>query len=364
MTPLQRYLNDLETHLIIADQAQKKAVQALERLYHELKNKSEDVPRKGFWPFSKKTDKAKMPVWGVYMWGGVGRGKTYLMDLLVECLPHDGVLRLHFYHFMQQIHHQLTDLQGEKNPLQLIARNIANETRLICFDEFFVSDITYAMLLGTLFEALFKEGVGLVATSNIQPDQLYRNGLQRSRFLPAITLIEKHCEVINVDGDTDYRLRTLTQADCYHWPLDEQSTVQLEKAFSELTRHEPVSGQFEIAGRQIDYLGKSDGVLYISFEALCQSARSSQDYIEIASRFHTVILAQIPALDDTLNDATRRFITVVDEFYERHVALLLSAECSPQNLYQGKRLAFEFERCQSRMQEMRSEEYLHLPHKV
>ncbi|CAG8998939.1 MAG: Cell division protein ZapE [Candidatus Celerinatantimonas neptuna] len=364
MTPQQRYLNDVQTQLIIADQGQERAVQALDRLYHEFEDKPGNAPRKAFWLFDKKITKAKDPVWGVYMWGGVGRGKTYLMDLFVECLPQDCVLRLHFYHFMQQVHQQLTSLQGEKNPLQLIAQNIAKKTRLICFDEFFVSDITDAMLLGTLFEALFKEGVGLVATSNIQPDQLYHNGLQRSRFLPAIALIEKHCEVINVDGDTDYRLRTLIQADCYHWPLDENSKVHLEKAFLELTRDMPVAGQFEIAGRQIDYLGKSDGVLYISFQALCQSARNSQDYIEIASRFHTVILAQLPALDDSLNDATRRFITVVDEFYERHVALLISAECSSDLLYQGKRLAFEFERCQSRMQEMRSEQYLHLPHKV
>ncbi|MFM2486724.1 cell division protein ZapE [Celerinatantimonas yamalensis] len=362
MTPQQRYLNDQQLGHILPDASQQRVVEELERIYRafDTQVKINPAKRKRLWSFVKT--EPKIPIQGLYMWGGVGRGKTYLMDLLVDCLPQKQVMRQHFYHFMQHIHHQLTELQGEVNPLSKIAKQIAEHIRLICFDEFFVTDITDAMLLGTLFEALFAEGVGLVATSNIQPNELYRNGLQRSRFLPAIALIEQHCQVINVDGQTDYRLRKLTPADCYHWPLNGDTMQMLEQTFVDLARSHPQAGHLSICNRSVAYLGCHDGVLFASFAALCQSARSSQDYIEIAHRFHTVIISDVPLLTDADNDSARRLITLVDEFYERHVVLVLNCACEPQRIYQGQRLAFEFERSYSRLHEMQSQEYLELMH--
>lgn len=218
MTPLARYKADLARPDFFHDPAQEEAVRHLQRLYDDLV--ASDQTRPGL--LGKLLKKKPEPIKGLYFWGGVGRGKTYLVDTFFEALPFEQKMRTHFHRFMQRVHHELEKLKGEKNPLTIIARQFADEARVICFDEFFVSDITDAMILGTLMEELFSNGVTLVATSNIVPDGLYKDGLQRARFLPAIALLNSHTEVVNVDNGVDYRLRALEQAELYHWPLDDQ----------------------------------------------------------------------------------------------------------------------------------------------
>jgi cell division protein ZapE len=300
---------------------------------------------------------------GLYLWGGVGRGKTFVMDMFFDAIPIKAKLRLHFHRFMHMVHHQLADLAGQSDPLLKVADNIRQKCRLLCFDEFFVTDITDAMLLGELFKALFERRVVLVATSNIPPEQLYRNGLQRERFLPAIDLIQQHCEVINVDGGKDYRLRMLEKAEIYHYPLDEAATANLQFSFEQLG-----SGQIRtnhdllINDRSINTIQRCDGVVWFDFDDICQTERSASDYIELSRLYHTVLLANVPKLDDHLNDAVRRFIAMVDEFYERQVKLIMSAALPLEDLYQGSAQVFAFQRTQSRLMEMQTHHYLALPH--
>ncbi|CAG9295608.1 cell division protein ZapE [Celerinatantimonas diazotrophica] len=364
LSPKQRYKKDISEQKIVFDAAQMQVVDELERVHRAFSQPKPDslVPKTRWWQrFTAKTT-LNDPIRGVYLWGGVGRGKTYLMDLLVASLPASVVRRQHFYHFMQDIHQQLKIYQGQTDPLEKIAEQIAQQVRLICFDEFFVTDITDAMLLGTLFSALFRRGISLVATSNIVPDDLYHNGLQRSRFLPAIALIKRHCEVINLDGPTDYRQNVIQSGHCFYWPLSESATTSLNKMFEQLTHTLPNPQEIEVNHRKVACRGCYNGVLYSDFSRLCQSARSANDYIELAHRFHTVIIGDIPLLNDDQSDALRRFITLVDEFYERHVIIVASMQARPQDLYEGQRLAFEYQRCCSRLQQMDSQEYLDLEH--
>lgn len=368
MTPLNKYQQDLKSDDFHYDAAQEQAVIALERLYQDL-IKPAPVAVKKSWLDNLKAKFSEPepiePIQGLYFWGGVGRGKTYLVDTFFDCLPFQQKMRVHFHRFMHRIHHELGELKQQEDPLLIIAADLAKEARVICFDEFFVSDITDAMLLGTLFEALFAHGVVLVATSNIVPDELYRNGLQRERFIPAIKLINRHCDIINVDSGIDYRLRTLTQAEIYHHPLDEKAKQNLEQYFQQLsTEPRRYSHDIEILNRAIPTLGEAEGVLYIDFSALCESARSQVDYIEMSKLYHSVLLANVKPMGNTTDDVARRFIAMVDEFYERHVALIISAEVAMEALYTQGRLEFEFKRCLSRLQEMQSHEYLakeHLP---
>ncbi len=304
------------------------------------------------------------PVRGLYLWGGVGRGKTFLMDQFFHALPFDNKLRLHFHRFMQQVHGELKTLQRSEDPLKVVAARLASKTKVICFDEFFVSDIADAMILGRLFEYLFAYGVTLIATSNIPPDDLYRDGLQRARFLPAIALLKQHCEILNVDAGTDYRLRTLESAEIYHWPLDEAARRAMEKYFEELNpEDEWRPGEIEINGRGISVRRLGEGVAWFDFEALCETHRAAIDYIELAREFHSVLLSGVPEMDWTRENDARRFIMLVDEFYDRHVKLILSADAPMESLYAGERLRFEFQRTLSRLREMQSREYLVLPHK-
>jgi cell division protein ZapE len=365
MTPGQRYQRELSKPDFIADPAQARAVDHLDRLYHDLvgspgRLESSLVQRL----FSRK---AHNPVWspvrGLYFWGGVGRGKTFLMDTFYELLPFKEKQRTHFHRFMRQVHQQLKQLEGEKNPLQLVAANFAEQTRVLCFDEFFVADITDAMILAGLMEALFARGVVLVATSNIAPDGLYQNGLQRSRFLPAIALIEQHTDVVNVDGGVDYRLRTLERAELYHCPLGLEAERGLMQSFVALA---PEPGQadqlLEIEGRHIEARWVADDVVWFEFAMLCDGPRSQNDYIELAREFQTVLLSNVPCFN-LQDDRARRFINLVDEFYDRNVKLVLSAEAPLHELYQAGRLGFEFERTRSRLLEMQSLEYLGREHR-
>ncbi len=363
LTPWQHYQQDLTRDDFSHDPAQEQAVKSLQRVYDELQliNNSPSTFQKLFSLLGAK----QQSVQGLYLWGGVGRGKTYLMDTFYDALPGDRKLRAHFHRFMHQIHLDLDNLKGQQDPLVVIAKQMAQKYQVICFDEFFVSDITDAMLLGTLFQSLFKEGVALVATSNIIPDELYRNGLQRARFLPAIDLINKHCQILNVDSGIDYRLRTLEQAEIYHYPLDQQADTNLLTYFDKLApESEVASGEIDIDGRNISIRKQAQGVLLVDFLALCDGPRSQRDYMELACLYHTVLLSGVSMMGDkeTGDDIARRFLAMVDEFYERNVKLIISAEVSLEDIYSQGLLSFEFKRCRSRLTEMQSHDYLALEH--
>ncbi|WNC72944.1 cell division protein ZapE [Thalassotalea psychrophila] len=368
LTPYQKYQQDLEQDGFAFDAAQENAVKHLQRLYDDLQTKP--LPVSGFKKVLKGWVKTygknkQQAVRGIYFWGGVGRGKTYLVDTFYDCLPFDNKMRVHFHRFMHRVHEELKDLTGQSDPLKIIAKKFAAETCIICFDEFFVSDITDAMLLGTLFEELFSHNVTLVATSNIIPNDLYRNGLQRARFLPAINLINENCEVVNVDSGIDYRLRTLEQAEIYHFPLDKQAEENLHLYFKQLSVEEGHTGKdVEINNRLLTTIEESDGVVHFEFNQLCETARSQGDYMEISRIYHTVLLANVTQMGRDSDDSARRFIAMVDEFYERNVKLIISAEVTMDKLYTDGGLNFEFKRCLSRLQEMQSHDYLaseHLP---
>lgn len=360
MTPWQKYQQDLQRDDFVYDAAQENAVRHLQRLYDDL---TAAKPAAKGW-FSKLFNKdSTPPIKGLYFWGGVGRGKTYLVDTFYEALPGKRKMRVHFHRFMHRVHDELKKLDKTANPLEVVADILKAETDIICFDEFFVQDITDAMLLGGLMEALFERGIVLVATSNIVPDELYRNGLQRARFLPAIALVNANTEIVNVDSGIDYRLRTLEQAEIFHSPLDAQADKNLFEYFDKLSPEPGVLDQaIEIEGRMIKTRKVSDCIVMFDFPELCESARSQVDYMEISRLYNTVILSNVKQLGQNNDDAARRFIALVDEFYERHVTLIISAEKPITELYTQGNLNFEFKRCISRLQEMQSLEYLAKEH--
>jgi len=364
LTPWERYQQDLERPDFEKDPAQEDAVRRLQALYDKLveaENQRDSLAHK----LKLKLSGGKEdPVKGLYFWGGVGRGKTYLMDTFYESLPFDRKMRVHFHRFMQRVHNELKALKGEKNPLELVSKKFADETRVICFDEFFVSDIGDAMILATLMDGLFSRGVTLVCTSNIVPDGLYKDGLQRQRFLPAIELVKKHTDVVNVDGGVDYRLRTLEQAELFHSPLDEDADISLRKSFDGLAVDAAAHDEdIEINGRNIPALAHADDVVWFDFKAVCDGPRSQNDYIELARQFHAIIVSNVPVLGTDNDDQARRFINMIDEFYDRNVKVIISAAAPITGLYSGGRLSFEFERTESRLLEMQSQEYLEAPHK-
>lgn len=363
MTPWEKYQDDLSLIDFQYDSAQENAVKELQRLYDELtqpkKKRTWRVTLKATFGGGMHTPSIQ----GIYFWGGVGRGKTYLVDTFYECLPFENKMRVHFHRFMQRVHQELKQLNNQEDPLKVIARKLAKETSIICFDEFFVSDITDAMILGTLIQELFSQGIVLVATSNIEPDGLYKNGLQRARFLPAIDLINQHTRVVNVDSGTDYRMRTLEQAEIYHFPLDKAAQENLDGYFEKLTPDKYESNTtIDIEGRKIQVMKKAEGVVMVEFLSLCDGPRSQTDYIEMSREYQTVLLANVRQMDETKDDIARRFIAMVDEFYERKVKLIISAEVDMEMLYISGRLSFEFQRCLSRLQEMQSRDYLSEPH--
>ncbi|MCS0435319.1 cell division protein ZapE [Vibrio diabolicus] len=365
MTPLQQYQKDIAEHGFQRDEAQYQAVVALDKLYHAIVEfQSAPVPQLSKWQklMGKKIDMPEPPK-GLYFWGGVGRGKTYLMDAFFDALPTQRKMRVHFHRFMYRVHDELKLLGDVENPLAKVADKFKEEADVVCFDEFFVSDITDAMILATLLQEMFKRQMILVATSNIEPQNLYRNGLQRARFLPAIDMILARCDVLNVDSGVDYRLRTLEQAEIYHYPLDEQANINLNKYYQQLTgERQIVAHQIEVNHRQLEVIEVSDGVLHASFAQLCQTARSQNDYIELSRIYHTVLLADVQQMNRKIDDAARRFIALVDEFYERNVKLIISAEVPMEDLYTEGQLEFEFKRCLSRLTEMQSHEYLAREH--
>ena len=364
MTPLERYQADLKRPDFFHDAAQENAVRHLQRLYDDLVHGGQQDAGLLGKLFGRK--KPQGPIKGIYFWGGVGRGKTYLVDTFFDALPFKQKMRTHFHRFMKRVHEEMKTLKGEKNPLTIIARRFADEARVICFDEFFVSDITDAMILATLLEELFKNGVSLVATSNIVPDGLYRDGLQRARFLPAIALLKEHTEIVNVDSGIDYRLRALEQAELYHFPLDAEAEESLSRSFQSLLTencHVVENEVLLIENREIRARKTANDVAWFEFRELCDGPRSQNDYIELGKIYGAVLLANVEQMNVTKDDIARRFINLVDEFYDRNVKLIISAEVELKDLYTGGRLEFEFQRTLSRLLEMQSHEFLSRPHK-
>ncbi|WP_440903287.1 cell division protein ZapE [Catenovulum sp. SX2] len=362
-SPFLQYQQDLASGKLLPDDAQANAIKYLDTLHHQV---VEYLTPNQSWQASLKylfrKPKNQVPQ-GLYFWGGVGRGKTYMMDLFYHGLPTEQKMRVHFHRFMHRVHNELKLLGGQSDPLITVADKLAKEAKVICFDEFFVSDITDAMILAGLIQALFQHGVVLVATSNIEPKGLYRNGLQRQRFLPAIDLIEKNCQVLNVDSGVDYRLRTLTQAEIYHSPCDGPAMANLDSYFSKMAIGDITTDSFiEIEKRKIAVRKMAQDLVWFDFRAICDGPRSQNDYIELSQCFHTVLLSDVEQMGNGTDDIARRFIALVDEFYERNVKLIIAAEVPMEQLYTEGLLSFEFKRCLSRLQEMQSTEFLAKPH--
>ncbi len=366
MTPQQRYQRDLDEGLIQADEAQHQAVSRLEGLYRTLISRRESESRtlKTLLHRLRNGNKPRSPR-GLYFWGGVGRGKTYLMDVFHDALPFPDKQRTHFHRFMRRVHQDLRDCKGEKDPLRQVARRMAEQATVFCLDEFFVSDIGDAMILAGLLEALFESGVVMVTTSNIEPGRLYENGLQRDRFLPAIKLIGDHLEVCHLEGGTDYRLRNLSRAELYHHPLDAAGIAMLQETFTTLAPDFAAAEQnreIEILGRYIRTRYLSDDVAWFDFDQLCGGPRSVLDYIELARIYHAVLVGNVPLLGPEREDQARRFVNLVDEFYDRGVKLIMTAAVPMNALYTGTGMRMEFQRTVSRLLEMQSHDYLSRPH--
>ncbi len=359
MTVLQAYQAELLARGYTADPAQLRAVEALERCAQEwaqFKEKRSNA-------LKKLINRPEIPR-GVYMFGGVGRGKSFLMDCFYNAVPLRRKTRLHFHEFMREVHRELSGLQGTVNPLDELAKRISKKYRLICFDEFHVADITDAMILHRLLAALFDNGVGLVTTSNFKPDDLYPNGLHRDRIKPAIALLNQKLEVINVDNGTDYRRRTLEQLELYHVPLGAAADASMRDAFDRLAECPDENPVLHIEAREIRSRRKAGGMVWFDFKTLCGGPRSQNDYLEIATQFHTVLLSDVPHMPMRMASEARRFTWLVDVLYDRRVKLILSAEVAPELLYQEGPLAHEFPRTVSRLNEMRSSEFLALERRV
>lgn len=366
MSPIARYKRDVAQGIMFEDSAQAEAIVHFQRLYDELlARENAESTRLGRLKRSFGRG-AVASVKGLYIFGGVGRGKTYLMDMFFDSLPLERKMRTHFHRFMQRVHAELQRLKKQKNPLESVARVIAAEARVLCFDEFFVSDIGDAMILGGLLAHLLEEGVVLVTTSNIEPGSLYQNGLQRERFLPAIALLKANTQVVHLDAGVDYRLRSLRQASVYYWPLGEKADSAMLGCFKRLvSEHGSIAAgaHVEVLGRQISVRAQSDDVIWFDFADLCGGPRSAYDYVELGKLYHTVLVSNIPQLRSESDDMARRFVSLVDELYDRNVKLIASAQVELASLYTGSGLAFVFERTRSRLLEMQSEEYLGRQHR-
>ena len=335
------------------DDAQRRAVDRLQQLYDDFvafKKKRSNA-------FMKALSRSPAPR-GVYLWGGVGRGKSFLMDSFYSVVDVRRKTRIHFHEFMRGVHHELDTLKGMSDPLDEVARRIAKKYRLVCFDEFHVSDIADAMILHRLLSALFDLGVVFVMTSNYRPDTLYPDGLHRDRILPAIALLEERLDILNVDGGTDYRTRTLEQTRMYLTPLGAEADRALRTAFEAIAEVGDEDSRLTIETRVIKALRRAGGVVWFDFATLCGGPRSQNDYLELANRFHTVVLSEVPQMSAALSSEARRFTWLVDVCYDRRVKLIISAAVAAEELYTVGTLANEFQRTVSRLHEMQSVEYL------
>jgi cell division protein ZapE len=338
-----------------ADPAQLKAIDALERCEREWA----DYKSRRNNAVTKLLVRPPIPR-GVYMYGGVGRGKSFLMDSFFTAVPLQRKVRLHFHEFMREVHRELADLHGTVNPLFELGKRIARHYRLICFDEFHVADVTDAMILYRLLESLFEHRVSIVTTSNFHPDGLYPNGLHRDRILPAIALLKDKLEIIGVDNGTDYRKLTLEQVGLYHTPLGDVADAAMTEAFERLAEARDESPVLRIEQREIRARRRAGGVVWFDFKELCGGPRSQNDYLELASQFHTLLLSGVPQMSPRLASEARRFTWLIDVLYDRRVKLILSAEVAPDALYTEGPMAHEFPRTVSRLAEMQSAEFLAL----
>ena len=343
------------------DDAQRKVLGRLEELRRRLLARQSGPARiKRLLPGARRT-----PLRGLWLWGGVGRGKTFLVDQCFAELPLTAKRREHFHRFMQDVHAGLKRHASKPSPLKHIAAEIAGQAQLLCFDEFAVNDVADAMILASLLEELFRNGVTLVATSNLAPAELYRDGLQRARFLPAIARIERHCKIMELDAGVDYRLRRLERAQLFLGPAIADAEARMAVEFERMADGPGIADvDVEVEGRPVRAVREGEDVVWFKFRKLCEGPRSTADYIEIARCYHTVLVSRVPVMDAANDDATRRFIAMVDEFYDRGVKLILSGAASkPEDIYRGERLAFEFRRTVSRLHEMQGREYLARPHR-
>jgi cell division protein ZapE len=357
---LAAYQSLLDARGYFADAAQMNAAMALQTLYTNLLGFKVDRGST-----LKRLLAPPKPPRGVYFWGGVGRGKSFLMDCFYESVPYRRKRRIHFHAFMQQIHRDLEKYKGESEPILKVADQIAHEVRLLCFDEFHVSDIADAMILGRLVERLFAKGVILVMTSNYPPDRLYPNGLHRESFLPTIALLNQHLDILEVDSGVDYRLRALEQVEIYHYPADGSAETKMLDYFRMVAGEEgKKGGHIEVLDRQIATLRRAHGVIWFDFRTLCGGPRSQNDYLEIAQSYHTVLLSHIPKMTPQQSSEARRFTWLVDVFYDHRVKLIATADCPADQIYCEGTQASEFLRTVSRLTEMNSKEYLALPHLV
>jgi len=360
MTIKKAYASVVKSHELVPDDAQRRVVDKLDRLQQRVV-----APRSLGQRFQRLLPGSgdDLAHRGIYLWGGVGRGKTFLMDMFFGTLDVERKKRIHFHRMMSDVHARLKQIQHTEDPLDKVAADIASEASVLCFDEFFVSDIADAMILGRLLDGLFERGVTLVATSNAQPRDLYKGGLQRSRFIPAIEALEKFTDVVELDGGTDYRLRLFDEAGTYLTPAGNASDRKLVHYFGEIASGETIEDhRIEILGREIQTKRCAKGVAWFDFMDICDGPRSQEDYIEIARWYPTVIVSDIPLLSADLENPARRFIALVDEFYDRKVKLVISAAAAANSLYTGNRLDFEFRRTASRLTEMQTRDYLHAEH--
>lgn len=341
------------------DEAQLRAIAALTRCEREWA----DYKKRRRNAITKLLVRPPIPR-GVYMYGGVGRGKSFLMDCFFQAVPLTRKTRLHFHEFMREVHRELQDLKGTVNPLDALGKRIARRFRLICFDEFHVADVTDAMILHRLLQSLFDHRVSIVTTSNFHPDGLYPNGLHRDRILPAIELLKARLEVVNVDAGVDYRQRTLEQVEMYHCPLGPEADAKMEAAFGRLAEARDEEPVLQIEHRSIRAVRRAGGVVWFDFRTLCGGPRSQNDYLELASRFHTVMLSNVPVMPPRMASEARRFTWLVDVLYDRRCKLIMSAEAPAEQLYTEGPLAHEFPRTVSRLAEMRSAEFLALDRRV
>ncbi|MCK5812897.1 MAG: AFG1 family ATPase [Cocleimonas sp.] len=368
---LKSYQESIDVGELFADVYQRVVLVELQTIYDNLVGKIvSDKPKfNRFFDlahlFHRKKNKSLInEKKGLYLWGGVGRGKTHLVDYFYKQLPIEKKLRLHFHRFMQLVHEELNQLPSTPDPLEVVAKKISKKTHLLVLDEMHVNDITDAMLLGRLFKYLFDQDVVLVTTSNMAPSDLYKDGFQRQQFLPAIQLLEQYTKVIEMGGDIDYRSQTIAQIGVYQIGNGALVDKRLEQYFHALSGVELHGDRVDILINQRHIPTKiwADGVVWFSFDELCNTARSVEDYMQIARIFHTVLISDIPVMDSNMDDVARRFNYLIDSFYDLHVNLLVSAEVAPEYLYTGKRLIFEFQRTASRLIEMQSKDYILLKH--
>lgn len=360
MTPWQRYRADLAREGFHADNHQLQTVQFLQGLHDALQRPTR---RAGLW--DRLRGRRSADIQGAYLWGGSGRGKTYLMDCFYECLSFADKRRVHFHRFMLEVHRALDRLPRTPDPLEIVAAELARRYRVLCLDEFHVNDVADAMLLAGLLDGMYRRGLVLVATSNTAPEDLYREGLQRERFLPAIDLLKRATRIIGLDGGRDYRLEHLASGGTYRVAEAPESDQWLASRLRDLApTRSPEPATLEIAGRELQVRTLADDLVWVHFSQLCQSPRSTGDYLELAREFHTLLLQDIPQLGDEQDEAVRRFIHLVDALYDHRVKLIATAACPPAQLYTGARLKEAFRRTVSRLTEMSAEGYLACPHRA